>query len=105
METAKASDRIEEPSSSDDGPASGTKEEANVSPLRPVGSLRAVGYAPEGITDHASQISGYESLGRVVLVDQSALGKSPRSNPAVYIGAFDDIREVFAQSEEAKHEA
>jgi excinuclease ABC subunit A len=35
-------------------------------------------------------------------VDQSALGKTPRSNPAVYIGAFDDIREVFAQSEVAK---
>ena len=47
-------------------------------------------------------ISGWESLGRVVLVDQSALGKTPRSNPAVYIGAFDDIRELFAQSELAR---
>jgi len=47
-------------------------------------------------------LTGFESLGRVVLVDQSALGKTPRSNPAVYIGAFDDIREVFAQSEVAK---
>ena len=37
-----------------------------------------------------------------MLVDQSVLGKTPRSNPAVYIGAFDDIREVFAQSEVAK---
>lgn len=49
-----------------------------------------------------SDLTGYESLGQVVLVDQSALGKTPRSNPAVYIGAFDDIREVFAQSEVAK---
>ena len=49
-----------------------------------------------------ADLTGYESLGQVVLVDQSALGKTPRSNPAVYIGAFDDIREVFAQSEVAK---
>ncbi len=54
--------------------------------------------------DHRSSamLSGWESLGRVVLVDQSALGKTPRSNPAVYIGAFDDIREVFARSEPAR---
>ena len=45
---------------------------------------------------------GAEHLGRVVFVDQSTLGKTPRSNPAVYIGAFDDIREFFAQSEPAK---
>ncbi len=47
-------------------------------------------------------LNGWESLNQVVLVDQSSLGKTPRSNPAVYIGAFDDIREVFAQSEVAK---
>jgi excinuclease ABC subunit A len=47
-------------------------------------------------------LSGHEQLDRVVLVDQSILGKTPRSNPAVYIGAFDDIREFFAQSEPAK---
>ena len=35
-------------------------------------------------------------------MDQSILGKTPRSNPAVYIGAFDDIRELFAQSDAAK---
>ena len=49
-----------------------------------------------------TSLAGFENISRVVLVDQSALGKTPRSNPAVYIGAFDDIREVFAQSEEAK---
>jgi len=53
-------------------------------------------------TPHAASISGHESLGQVVLVDQSILGKTPRSNPAVYIGAFDDIRELFAQSEVAR---
>jgi excinuclease ABC subunit A len=47
-------------------------------------------------------LSGAENLARVVLVDQSILAKTPRSNPAVYIGAFDDIRELFAQSEAAQ---
>ena len=47
-------------------------------------------------------IEGWGHLGRVILVDQSALGKTPRSNPAVYIGAFDEIRELFAQSEVAR---
>ena len=47
-------------------------------------------------------LAGAEHLARVVLVDQSVLGKTPRSNPAVYIGAFDDIREFFAQSEVAR---
>ena len=47
-------------------------------------------------------LKGWETLGRAILVDQSILGKTPRSNPAVYIGAFDDIRELFALSEIAK---
>lgn len=50
----------------------------------------------------AATLAGWESLGRAVLVDQSILAKTPRSNPAVYIGAFDDIRELFAQVEPAK---
>ena len=49
-----------------------------------------------------STISGWESLGQVVLVDQSPLGKTPRSNPVVYIGAFDDVRDLFAQTDLAK---
>ncbi len=50
----------------------------------------------------ACTISGYESLNSVVLVDQSSLGRTPRSNPAVYVGAFESIRELFAMTEEAK---
>src|SRR5207245_6377539 len=49
-----------------------------------------------------THITGWEQLGRAVLVDQSPLGKTPRSNPAVYIGAFDDIRELFAQTDAAR---
>jgi excinuclease ABC subunit A len=55
---------------------------------------------PDG--PHSAHIEGAEHLSRVVMVDQSTLGKTPRSNPAVYIGAFDDIREFFAQSEVAR---
>ncbi|PYJ05599.1 MAG: hypothetical protein DME25_08145 [Verrucomicrobia bacterium] len=55
-----------------------------------------------GTSQDCARLEGAEQLGRVVLVDQSILGKTPRSNPAVYIGAFDDIREFFAQSEAAR---
>ena len=50
----------------------------------------------------ATRITGWDYLGRAVLVDQSALGKTPRSNPAVYLGAFNDLRELFAQTDAAK---
>ena len=51
---------------------------------------------------HAALLEGWEHLRKVIFVDQSILAKTPRSNPAVYIGAFDDIRECFSQSEVAK---
>ena len=47
-------------------------------------------------------VTGWQTLGRVVFVDQSSLGKTPRSNPAVYIGAFEDIRQLFALSDAAR---
>ncbi len=50
----------------------------------------------------SATIEGWESLGEVVLVDQSPLGRTPRSNPAVYVGAFEPIRELFAATEAAK---
>jgi excinuclease UvrABC ATPase subunit len=53
-------------------------------------------------TPHSALLSGFDSLGEVVLADQSSLGRTPRSNPAVYIGAFESIRELFAATEDAK---
>jgi excinuclease ABC subunit A len=47
-------------------------------------------------------ITGTEHLNKVVLVDQSPIGRTPRSNPATYTGAFSYIRDLFAQTKEAK---
>ncbi|MFS8650306.1 MAG: excinuclease ABC subunit UvrA [Caldibacillus sp.] len=48
------------------------------------------------------EIKGLEHLDKVINIDQSPIGRTPRSNPATYTGVFDDIRELFAQTNEAK---
>ncbi len=47
-------------------------------------------------------VSGLENIDKVIEVDQSPLGRTPRSNPATYTGVFSDIRNLFAQTPEAK---
>ncbi len=51
---------------------------------------------------NASSFSGTEYLGRAILIDQSAIGRTPRSNPATYTGAWTFIRDLFAASSEAR---
>lgn len=48
------------------------------------------------------EITGIEQLEKVIDIDQSPIGRTPRSNPATYTGVFDDIRDVFATTNEAK---
>ncbi len=48
------------------------------------------------------EISGLEQLDKVIAIDQSPIGRTPRSNPATYCGVFDDIRALFAATPDAK---
>ena len=48
------------------------------------------------------RITGTENLDKVINIDQSPIGRTPRSNPATYTGVFNDIRELYAQLPEAK---
>lgn len=48
------------------------------------------------------ELKGLENIDKVINISQEPIGKTPRSNPATYIKAFDDIREIFAQTNEAK---
>ncbi|WP_428911018.1 excinuclease ABC subunit UvrA [Niallia sp. Krafla_26] len=47
-------------------------------------------------------VTGLEHLEKVISIDQAPIGRTPRSNPATYTGVFDDIRDVFAKTNEAK---
>ena len=51
---------------------------------------------------NCKEFSGTEYLGRSILIDQSPIGRTPRSNPATYTGAWTHIRDMFAMSEEAR---
>ena len=48
------------------------------------------------------EMTGIEYLDKAIVIDQSAIGKSPRSNPATYVKVFDDIRTVFSEATESK---
>lgn len=56
----------------------------------------------EAKLEHIASLSGTEYIGRTVLIDQSPIGRTPRSNPATYTGAFTFIRDLFAATGEAR---
>ena len=59
------------------------------------------GYYNDNMGDF-QRLEGFHHLDRVYLVDQSPIGRTPRSNPATYVGFFDDIRDLFASTVDAK---
>lgn len=52
---------------------------------------------------NCKEFTGTEYVGRSILIDQSAIGRTPRSNPATYTGAWTHIRDMFAETEEARY--
>ena len=59
-------------------------------------------YRSKEIPGKCKEIRGLENIDKVVMISQDAIGRTPRSNPATYIGVFDDIRDLFATTKEAK---
>ena len=53
---------------------------------------------PQGV----KELKGIKSIDKVIVIDQSPIGRTPRSNPATYTGAFDPIRQIFTATVEAK---
>lgn len=59
-------------------------------------------YSSRGKAGRHKKILGMENIDKIIDIDQSPIGRTPRSNPATYTGLFDTIREVFSQTNEAK---
>ena len=59
-------------------------------------------YRAKAVPGKYRRLTGVENFDKVIEIDQSPIGRTPRSNPATYVGFFSDIRELFAQTEAAK---
>ena len=64
--------------------------------------LRAKGQSGDEAAGRVREITGLDQVGQVVMVDQSPLAKTPRSNAALYLGVWDSVRDLFAAGDEAK---
>ncbi|MBL4694689.1 excinuclease ABC subunit UvrA [Candidatus Gracilibacteria bacterium] len=59
-------------------------------------------YGSKAMPGAHKDLTGIENLDKIINIDQSAIGRTPRSNPATYTGVFTEIRDLFAQTPEAK---
>jgi len=64
--------------------------------------LHSASRRSESKLQHVASLTGSEYISRVVLIDQSPIGRTPRSNPATYTGAFTHIRDLFSATSEAR---
>lgn len=66
--------------------------------------MRQRGESIEDEPGRVKSVEGEDKVGAIVMVDQSPLARTPRSTPAVYVGAFDAIRQLFTETEDARTE-
>ncbi len=59
-------------------------------------------YRSKEIPGKCKEVKGIENIDKLVVITQDAIGRTPRSNPATYVGVFDDIRDLFANTKESK---
>ena len=65
-------------------------------------TLRKEIYGSKDIPGKCKKIEGIENIDKVIDITQDPIGRTPRSNPATYVGVFDDIRDVFSEMKESK---
>lgn len=80
---------------------SGSGKSTLVNEILTNGIMKSLGYVRIKTGEH-KKILGLENIDKIVYIDQDPIGRTPRSNPATYTGVFDDIRELFASTPDAK---
>ena len=80
---------------------SGSGKSTLVNEILYKGLNKLVNKSKNSVGNH-KEIKGFENIDKIIDIDQSPIGRTPRSNPATYTGTFDIIRELFSQTPEAK---
>ncbi|MDR2465138.1 MAG: excinuclease ABC subunit UvrA [Streptococcaceae bacterium] len=80
---------------------SGSGKSTLVNQILKKGLAAKIGRSTDKPGKHTS-LTGYETIEKLVVIDQSPIGRTPRSNPATYTSVFDDVRDLFTQTNEAK---